>query len=333
MDKLSPLVSVFMMTYNHERYISQALDSILSQKVLFDYEVVLGDDCSIDGTKEIVLSYKDKYPDKIKLLLHKKNIGAAKNQIEVFNNCSGKYIAICEGDDYWTDPYKLQKQISFLEERNDCNISFHNYSIVDRNDVYVSNGHTLYYKDILGLDDIINGLFPKTCTVVFRRSAIERIDLAEVPFLNDIVLWVLILLDGSYAMKLNDNMACYRIHENGVWSLQSRAKRRAHLIKQTAQELSIIKSKPKSFILHSGLVSLYIESAIDLLQSGEIKRAKEQITKATDLLFDIESFGWNYAIKYIRFYYLFFKRVVCIIRFHLSLWSRSIKVRTTFPFN
>jgi glycosyltransferase involved in cell wall biosynthesis len=94
MNNPSPFVSIFMMTYNHERYIAKALDSILSQKVNFDYEIVLGEDCSSDKTREIVLSYKRKYADLIKLLLHDQNLGASNNQIVVIEKCTGKYIAI-----------------------------------------------------------------------------------------------------------------------------------------------------------------------------------------------------------------------------------------------
>ena len=115
----NPLVSVHMITYNHEKYIAQAIESALMQKTNFDYEIVIGEDCSTDKTRKIVDTYAKKYPDKIKLILNEKNIGMIPNFIKTLNMCRGKYIAMLEGDDYWTDPYKLQKQVDFLETNPD----------------------------------------------------------------------------------------------------------------------------------------------------------------------------------------------------------------------
>ena len=122
----APLVSVFMMAYNHEKYISEAIEGVLMQNTNFDFDIVIGEDCSTDNTRQIILDYQRKYPGKFKLLLHKENIGAMANQQAVFSACTGKYIAICEGDDYWTDPYKLQKQVDFLEDNNGFVICFTN---------------------------------------------------------------------------------------------------------------------------------------------------------------------------------------------------------------
>jgi glycosyltransferase involved in cell wall biosynthesis len=110
------LVSVAMVTYYHEKYIRQALDSILMQNTAFRYEVVIGDDCSGDNTKSILEDYQKKYPNLIKLILRDENIGANNNLVDVYSKCRGKYIAILEGDDYWCDPNKLQNQVQFLEE-------------------------------------------------------------------------------------------------------------------------------------------------------------------------------------------------------------------------
>lgn len=108
-------VSVSVITYKHARYIRQCLDSILSQKVDFKYQIVVGEDCSNDGTREILLEYQEKYPDIFVLLLNEQNMGAAKNNHNVKLHCQGQYIATCEGDDFWVDDQKLQKQVDFLE--------------------------------------------------------------------------------------------------------------------------------------------------------------------------------------------------------------------------
>jgi|LSQX01.2.fsa_nt_gb glycosyltransferase involved in cell wall biosynthesis len=118
MDK-QLMLSVGMLTYNHEKYIAQAIDSILMQEVNFDYEIVIADDCSTDNTREIILDYQKRYPDIIKPLFQEKNLGSQKNANALRTACSGKYRATLEGDDYWISPSKLQKQVDFLENNPD----------------------------------------------------------------------------------------------------------------------------------------------------------------------------------------------------------------------
>src|SRR3712207_1086613 len=100
-------VSVLMLAYNHEKFIAQALDSALMQQVNFDYEIVIGEDCSTDNTRDILIRYQKEYPHRIRLLLPEKNLGMHDNLIQTFKACRGDYIAFLEGDDYWTSPNKL----------------------------------------------------------------------------------------------------------------------------------------------------------------------------------------------------------------------------------
>ena len=179
LSKVNPLfVSVFMMAYNHEKYISEAIDGVLMQKTNFDFDIVIGEDCSTDNTRQIVLDYQQQYPGKVKLLLHEKNIGAMANQMAVFNACKGKYIAMCEGDDYWTDPYKLQKQVDFLEANEDYSICSHRYSFYSErtkkfaNDTYDNivfdvNGN--YYFDQYSY---FTNWLTQTLTVIFRKDSL-----------------------------------------------------------------------------------------------------------------------------------------------------------------
>ena len=126
------MVSVCVMSYNLEKYISEALDSILMQKVNFKYNIVVGDDYSTDNTRQILQKYVKKYPEKITLLLHKSNIGIVANFATTLKACHGKYIALLDGDDYWTDPLKLQKQVDFLESNKDYSMVFHNIELHDQ---------------------------------------------------------------------------------------------------------------------------------------------------------------------------------------------------------
>ena len=114
-----PLVSVKMITYNHEPYIAQAIEGVLIQDTDFPIELVIGEDCSTDRTREIVLDYQKHYPKIIRLITSEKNVGAKENGYRTEQACRGKYIAFCEGDDYWHQPLKLQKQVDFLESNPD----------------------------------------------------------------------------------------------------------------------------------------------------------------------------------------------------------------------
>lgn len=129
----NPLVSITMITYNHDKFINSAIDSVLNQKVDFKYELLISDDASTDSTQKIIIAYKKLHPDKIFTLLRKENVGAALNSMELKKSARGKYIAILEGDDYWTDDFKLSKQIHFLENHPEIYSTGHLYKIIDKN--------------------------------------------------------------------------------------------------------------------------------------------------------------------------------------------------------
>ncbi|MBO1912885.1 glycosyltransferase, partial [Microvirga sp. 3-52] len=107
-----------------------AIESFLMQKTNFDFEILIGEDCSTDNTKKIVEGYAEKHPGTIRIITSEKNVGARKNSIRLLENSRGKYIAECEGDDYWTDPYKLQKQVDYMVEHPDCSMTFHASEII-----------------------------------------------------------------------------------------------------------------------------------------------------------------------------------------------------------
>src|SRR5690554_2607359 len=127
-DKI--MVSVVMPTYNHEKYIRQAIEGVLMQETDFLFELIIIEDCSVDDTKKIALEYAEKHPEIINVLGAEKNLGITDNYFRAMGAITGKYIAICEGDDYWTDPLKLQKQVNFMETNPDCSLCFHPISHV-----------------------------------------------------------------------------------------------------------------------------------------------------------------------------------------------------------
>lgn len=213
-----PMVSVCMLAYNREKYISKSLDSILMQKMDFDYEIVVGDNCSTDNTKDIILEYYEKYPGLFKLIFQKTNIGLAKNQFHTLNACTGKYIAILDADDYWTDYYKLQKQVDFLEINPDYGAVHTRANIVDEN-----NELMLVTKDNQPSGDVFDYLIFRSAFIInttgcFRKQItdklLEKVRNKNINYLIDYYIWIYIAL-FSKIKYMNDITTAYRSHSGG----------------------------------------------------------------------------------------------------------------------
>ena len=120
----TPLVSVCMTTYNHAPYLREAIESVLAQQTDFDVELVLGEDCSTDSTRAICEEYVARFPDRVRLVCGEENIGWRANYLRTFEACRGRYVAYCDGDDWWCDPRKLQRQVAWLEAHPDCGMCY-----------------------------------------------------------------------------------------------------------------------------------------------------------------------------------------------------------------
>ena len=210
-----------MITYNHEKYIKQALDGVLMQAVDFDFEIIIGEDCSTDQTRKIILDYKAKYPDKIKLILQKENVGMMRNFIDSLSFCSGKYISLCEGDDYWTDPCKLQKQIAFLEENPEFSICFHNMNIQREGRSNRNCLTNVNQREITTMKDLArNGNYIYTASCVFKKSFSQLPDWLRQCPVGD---YPLHLINSQYGKIrfINEVMGAYRIHHDSAWEIKS----------------------------------------------------------------------------------------------------------------
>lgn len=215
MESQIPLVAIWMVTYNHEKFIKTAVESVINQKTNFQYKLFIGEDSSTDTTGKICEGLKKEYPQKIELYRHSKNLGGSKNAVYLYEKCfatKAKYIALLEGDDYWVDDYKLQKQVDFLEKNQ--KYSIHSGCVervdrVNRNTTFTQK--EFHFKHFLTSNHLI------TCTVLFRNNIIDYGLLnKENIFYGDMYLYLCILFKSrGFAYISNDVLSHYRIHSEG----------------------------------------------------------------------------------------------------------------------
>lgn len=211
------LVSVWMITYNHEKYIRQALESVFMQQTDFYFDVVIGEDASTDNTRTIIDEFKREYGERLITVYHDTNVGYLRNAYEFcFPLLKGKYVAVLEGDDYWTDPLKLQKQVDFLEKNPEFSLCHHAFDVDYEDKIPGIKDRNRYNREkpVITFTDILDFSYPKSLTVIFRRDILSDIDLnkffRDMP-VGDIPLWHLILLKGK-GFFIDEAMGCYRVH-------------------------------------------------------------------------------------------------------------------------
>lgn len=208
------------MTYNHARFIAKALDSALMQNCDFNYEILISEDCSTDGTREIVVDYQKKFPEKIRLLLSEKNVHSNEVVSRGIHAAKGNYIALLDGDDYWTSPEKLQRQVAFLDAHPECSMCFHNAQVLhEETHQNLRNWTPSNQKQISTLDDLWLGNFIATCSTMFRNGLIHRIPDWYHSFfpITDWPLYILLAEHGSIGY-INEVMGAYRHHPGGLYS-------------------------------------------------------------------------------------------------------------------
>jgi glycosyltransferase involved in cell wall biosynthesis len=229
----APRISVVVTAYNHENYIAQCLDSILIQKGAFDLEVILGDDCSTDRTRQIMQEYTERHPDIFILLPTAANMGVTKNIKRCLDACSGDYIAFCEGDDYWIDRYKLRKQMEFLESHSDYSMCFNAIMLYyeDEKKYVAHTGQLMLTRDTLTIEDLIKtNVIGNFSCCMYRTDTVRKLP----DELFDISTW-----DWMFNMAcsrlgkigfIGDWMSVYRIRPHGAWSGKSRVDQRQSMI-------------------------------------------------------------------------------------------------------
>jgi hypothetical protein len=271
-----------MITYQHERFIRQAIESVLAQQTSFAFELVIGEDCSPDRTREIVRDYSARRPDLIRPLLHERNVGMRANAAATFAACRGAFVALLEGDDFWTNPHKLQAQVDFLAARPDCALCYHNVDILDE----ISGGPPLAFfraphPAITTTADLIPNNFIPTCSVLYRRAALPAQLPAYIQQLptQDWALWLHISRSGSLGY-LEGNWACYRVHQGGAWTST-----RSNPARQLDWVLRFFTAIRQQFPEHGAAVQREVakrrrDAALQCLQRGERRAALRIVGRA-----------------------------------------------------
>lgn len=243
MENENIMLSIYVPVYNHEKYVVQALNSILMQETQYKYEVLVGEDCSTDNTRNVLKSYEKEHPNKFKIFYREKNMNNSdcNNGLDLKRRCIGKYIICLEGDDYWTDKYKIEKQINFLENNPEYIAVAHKCTVVDENSQ--PNGET--YPECLDInytfEHYVSDILPgQTATVLcrnymnmkhFDKSILEK---GLIP--GDRLLYFSLLCHGKiYCMP--DKMSAYRHITNGGSSFSATYKYDYNTTEQWHREL------------------------------------------------------------------------------------------------
>ena len=248
-------VSVCVITYNHEKFLKNCLEGIINQIVDFDYEILIGEDKSTDSTLLIAQEFEKTYK-RVKLVERPKNLGMIGNWLDTIQRCTGEYIALCEGDDYWIDPYKLQKQVNFLEDNKDFVLCGSRAQIMDENgNRGESEGNIdgeIYLNQALRKNQFI------TCTIMFRSEFVKLPPFENYVdfFTGDWPLWCSLLSTGK-GYNFDFITAQYNVHSGGATSgrsttkmLKNKLNDRKLMMENFPQKKKIIKNYGSKIIFH-----------------------------------------------------------------------------------
>lgn len=236
-NKINPLVSICVPTFQHEKYIEECLSSILAQKTDFPYEIIIGEDESTDNTRELCIRYAEANQDKIRLFLRRKEdkirlfgrVSGRPNHLGLYRSARGKYVCICDGDDFWTDSFKIQKQKIFLDQHPNVSLCVSNYFINGKKSEVdlLMRKRILTQKELKNLSYLghISGWMMRNNMVEFLKNPIIY---KAVPL--DRALFVFNKLVGDVAI-IPDFTSNYRIHSGGVYQSQSRQRNNRALYK------------------------------------------------------------------------------------------------------
>ena len=217
-------LTVVTTCYNQEKYIDLCIKGILNQKTNFDFELLISDDCSTDNTRQIIERYVEQYPNRIKTIFRQKNIGPMNNFIETLNLVDTEYVALCDGDDFWIDNNKLQKQVDYLDSNKKCNICFHKVEVFWDDMSYITSLHPVNFEEYINFNELLRENFITANSVVYRWKYRKKNSLIN-DFPKDIVpgdyYLNLIHAHNSKIGYIDDIMSKYRRNPSGMWWMNS----------------------------------------------------------------------------------------------------------------
>jgi glycosyltransferase involved in cell wall biosynthesis len=273
-------VSVAVVTYNHERYIARALDSVLMQQLDAPFEIIVSEDCSTDRTRDIIGQYQCRHPDRIRLLLSPHNLNTNEVLGRALAAARGSYIALLDGDDYWTSPHKLQRQADCLDRNPDCAICFHNVSVLYEDGT--NDSHPFHEPasrhhisapvpdPISTLEHLAGGNFMQTCSVMYRAGLVGDLP----PWYDGCALgdWPLHVLHAQHGRiaYIDQILATYRVHSGGLWSSSLSRYRTVRDVESIIRVFELIDDhlggrywrlmRPKVAVLHERAARLALEA-------------------------------------------------------------------------
>ena len=299
----SVLVSIIVMTYNHGLYIEECLESLANQKCSFPFEILVGEDCSIDDTRQRVLNVSNKYPDIIRPILSESNLGACRNFENLLNLATGKYIALCEGDDYWQCPDKLQRQVDILEADDEVVLVCTDADVYFQNSgrrilsIHKRNGQWNFRPSDMTLALLTRKINIFTCSVCLHRNLLLRIfrenlyEFSEEHQMSDIQLWLEVSRIGRI-VHIRESCATYRV----ITESASRSANYWKIIKFQEAALKISEHYVRKFgyddvILHKvrmtqvwGMIGLVMKHRCDDLRQRTLELLQSRSMKASNIL-------------------------------------------------
>jgi glycosyltransferase involved in cell wall biosynthesis len=283
-------ISVAMITYNQEAFIAQAIDSVLAQKANFDYELVIGEDCSTDGTRSIVMGVHRHHPERVRPLLREQNIGALRNFTQTLEACRGQYVAFLEGDDYWMSPDKLQKQVDFLDKHPDRAMCCHRVRLLGKTNAAEADVFPSLPAGPYALEDLLKLNFVMTGSMVLRRDLVPQLPSWFFGMkMGDWPLWAMVARHGKIEL-LDDVMSAYRIHEGGIWSSLPWPTR----VRETARMLRAVNEhfgRAYTITVNATIAPLYLDLALSARCNGNRTETGKHLVAC------LRNGGWRLAVS------------------------------------
>lgn len=298
-----PLVSVCMITYNHEKFIAEAIEGVLMQEVDFELEFIIANDCSADHTGEIVQSYIESHPRGhwIKYTRHDQNKGIMANFIWTLNQCQGKFIAFCEGDDIWGDALKIQKQTNFMLENDQVVVTFHQADFINSESKHMNKSFFSFNNNrLFNTKEVLLGQFVPLFSSMFKNIKVFKNLENEVSMLvtGDILLFSLLSQYGDIYYMNSILPSLYRIHDRGNWSSRSLLEKQKGILQSLLKLNELVFKENKKFV--SRKVADY---------SYEVGKLQSKVNRWGAIYFFLLSMRYSIGVFYWKLFFFSFVKI------------------------